>query len=595
MNTDPFTLDTQTIAALLDMAAPNIPELEQLRSEPGSLAFAPQTREFLEQTEPLMTDLIPIPQTRYTAYRRFRGDGDRKEYETAYFGKRQRLAAIALRLFMGIESSLPLRDLLNDYVWDICEETSWVLPAHERCRIDLFAAETSFMLADLLNLMGNLLNTELRSRVRREIEQRIFDPYLRFHQLEWWYLGENNWNGVCNSSVAAAFVLLEPEPERLAEALSIAFNSLRHFLNIAFEADGGSNEGVAYWHYGLFNLIALSELLHARSNGAINLLSSEHMRMIAAYPAKMQLSGSHFAAFSDCDETLTFHPGILTRLMQRSGETSLHNLLVQTIEPRENWRISTMLRNLLWWDGSRPQQAELEDALLPDCGVARMSSSMPDGPPIVVAIKAGHNAENHNQNDIGSFVVHIDGENLLTDPGRGLYSRHYFGPQRYDNIFANSYGHSVPRVAGQLQSVGRKYSGKLFGISDTDQGKCIGVEFAQAYPEKLLHSLYRQICLNEQGNILLSDSFTYSSKTVELQEAFISWLPITVEGNYAHIQGQRHSLHLHIEEPADVEFQLEALEQASRENAKPEILKRLSIQLPPGTNRFVMKMEIRKP
>ena len=79
MNTDPFTLDTQTIAALLDMAAPNIPELEQLRSEPGSLAFAPQTREFLEQTEPLMTDLIPIPQTRYTAYRRFRGDGDRKE------------------------------------------------------------------------------------------------------------------------------------------------------------------------------------------------------------------------------------------------------------------------------------------------------------------------------------------------------------------------------------------------------------------------------------------------------------------------------------------------------------------------------------
>lgn len=592
MNTDPLSFDSQTIAALLDMAAPNIPELEQLRADPASLLAAPQTRELLEFTQPLMADLTPIPQTSYTAYRRFRGDGDRKEYETAYFAKRQRLAAIALHLFLGVESRLPLADLLNDYVWNICEETSWVLPAHERCRIDLFAAETAFMLADLLNLMGNSLNAELRNRVRQEIEQRIFEPYLRFHQLEWWYLGENNWNGVCNSSVAAAFVLLEPEPQRLAEALAIAFNSLRHFLNIAFEADGGSNEGVAYWNYGLMNVIALSELLHARSNGAIDLLSSEHMRTIAAYPAKMQLSGSHFAAFSDCDETLSFHPGILTRLMQRTGETSLNNLLVQTIEPREHWRLTMMLRNLVWWDGIRPEQALLEDAILPDCGVARMSSAIADGTPLVVAIKAGHNAENHNQNDIASFVVHIDGENLLTDPGRGLYSRHYFGPQRYDNIFANSYGHSVPRVAGQLQSQGRKHSGQLFGIADTEHGKCISVEFAQAYPDKLLHSLQRQICLDEQGRILLSDSFAYSSTAIELEEAFISWLPITLEGNRAHIQGQRHSLELSIQEPTEAHFQLEALSQASRENAKTEVLKRLSVQLPLGTERFTLRMEI---
>ena len=592
MNTDPLTYDARTIAALLDMAAPNIPELEQLRADPGRLLVAPQTGELLEFTQPLMAHLTPIPQTSYTAYRRFRGDGDRKEYETAYFAKRQRLAAIALHLFLGVQSHLPLADLLNDYVWNICEESSWVLPAHERCRIDLFAAETAFMLADLLNLMGNRLNAELRSRLRQEIEQRIFEPYLRFHQLEWWYLGENNWNGVCNSSVAAAFVLLEPEPQRLAEALAIAFNSLRHFLNIAFEADGGSNEGVAYWNYGLINVIALSELLHARSNGAIDLLSSTHMRTIAAYPAKMQLSGSHFAAFSDCDETLSFQPGILTRLMQRTGETSLNNLLVQTIAPREHWRLTMMLRNLTWWDGTRPEQALLEDAVLPDCGVARMSSTIADGMPLVVAIKAGHNAENHNQNDIGSFVVHIDGENLLTDPGRGLYSRQYFGPQRYDNIFANSYGHSVPRVAGQLQSPGRQYSGQLFGITDSEHGKCISVEFAQAYPDKLLHSLHRQICLDEQGQMLLSDSFAYSSTAIELEEAFISWLPITLEGNCAHIHGQRHSLKLSIQEPTGSHFQLEELSQASHENAKTEVLKRLSVQLPLGTERFIMHMEI---
>ncbi len=108
------------------------------------------------------------------------------------------------------------------------------------------------MLAETLQLLGETLDAEVRHRVRTEIERRIFDPYLRMHHLHSWYSsGHNNWSGFCNSAVAVTFLLLEPEPGRLARAIKIALNGLRVFLDRAFEQDGSSTEGIGYWHYGL--------------------------------------------------------------------------------------------------------------------------------------------------------------------------------------------------------------------------------------------------------------------------------------------------------------------------------------------------------
>ncbi|GAB4109968.1 MAG: hypothetical protein Fur005_19090 [Roseiflexaceae bacterium] len=590
MRINPFQLNSDDLAGLLQPALPAIPELVAWRNDPQQLHGTPQLAEFLADTAPLMADIANIPATTYTAYRRYLHDGDRSEYEAAYFGRRRRLAALALRWFLDIDTHLPLKALTEDYLWAICEESNWVLPAHERCRIDLFAAETAFMLADTLTLLGDLISYEVRNRVRNEVEQRIFQPYLAHHALESWYLGVHNWNGVCNSSVAAAFLLLEPEPGRVAQALKIALHGLEHFLNNAFEEDGGSNEGVAYWHYGLFNLIALSEMLYSRSGGAINLLAGERMRRIAAYPASMQLSGSAFASFSDCDETLTFHPGMIMRLIDRTGEESLRNLLVQTTTHREHWRLTMMLRTLLWWDGSRPEQAVINDAYLPSCGVARIVGSASNGAQIVLALKAGHNAENHNQNDIGSFIVHVAGENLLTDPGRGLYSRFYFGPQRYENIFANSYGHSVPRVNGQLQAVGRQYQGTLQAPLRSGNQASISAEIAQAYPASGLQQLQRTLSYLDDGSIFLIDQFGYAGEAPPIEEAFVTWCPVMLAGHEATIIGERYELMLSIAEPAGVAFALETLEQASRDNRKPAVLKRLTVLLPPGCSTFRLHM-----
>ncbi len=141
---------------------------------------------------------------------------------------------------------------------------------------------------------------------------------------------------------------------------------------------------MAYWHYGLINVVALAEMLRARSHGAIDLLAGEHLRHVAAYPARMQLSGSSFASFSDCDEQLRFNPGIVARLAERTGERSLLNLLARPAQIEGDWRLTMMLRNLLWWDGQQPEDAQIDDAHLPSAGVARLVARTDSGAQVVL-------------------------------------------------------------------------------------------------------------------------------------------------------------------------------------------------------------------
>ncbi|MBI5030889.1 MAG: heparinase II/III family protein [Chloroflexi bacterium] len=590
---DPFRLTASEIEQLIVPGTSHLPELGTARRDLDALNNAPQTQIILAQTESLMESLPQVPQTSYTHYRLFQRTGDRKNYETPYFLKRAQLAGTTLRMFFG---QVELKDTVQDYLWSICEETNWVLPAHENDIIDLFSAETGFALAETLTLLGDTLDVEVRLRVRAEIEHRTFDPYLRYYRALWWHKAGMNWNGVCNSSVAATFLLLEREPSRVARALEIALTGLRVYLDAGFEKDGTSNEGVSYWQYGLINFVALSEMLRARTNGAVDLLSSQRMRDIAAYPAKLLLSPSMFATFSDCDDALNFNYGIVTRLMERTDEQSLASLLtppaVSELISNTNWRLTMMLRNFLWWDGTYYTPTPITDAYLPLGGVARLVTRMPQDAQVVLVIKAGHNDENHNHNDIGSFILHVDNETLLTDPGRGLYSRDYFNQHRYENIFANSYSHSVPRIDGQLQKEGKEFRGEIVNIEMNTPSKSIELEFARAYPLTNLASARRHIT-PDSNIITLRDVFRFSENPVEIEETLMTWCDVEINGTTAIIRGKHHTLHLTIETPSDARFALERLEKESRENAKTEILKRLSVVLPAQIEtQFRVRMEI---
>ncbi|MDQ0723120.1 hypothetical protein QF049_004381 [Paenibacillus sp. W4I10] len=80
---------------------------------------------------------------------------------------------------------------------------------------------------------------------------------------------------------------------------------------------------------------------------------------------------------------------------------------------------------------------------------------------VAISVKGGHNDEPHNHNDLGQFIIHCGGENILCDPGAGLYSQAYFAPGREQLFHISSSGHNVPLIEGQEQCSGRQAQARV--------------------------------------------------------------------------------------------------------------------------------------
>ncbi len=560
----PYTVEQLQVMLAQPPAANLIPELDGL--DVAALAKTPRPASYLEEVAKMPAE---IPLTTYTLYRRFRVAGERPPYEGPYFKKRTLLTNRVIAAWLTNDPAQ--LDLVNDLLWNICEESTWVLPAHEKdapWNIDLFAAETGSELAHALYLLGDRVPEEIRNRVRREIETRIMTPYLEHAHEYGWNSGRNNWTGVCAGSVGETFLLLETDPARLAQALAPVLDQLKRFNRVAFEEDGVCLEGIGYWVYGLTHYVTFAEMLRARTGGAIDLLAEPRMKAIAAYPAAVALDKHVFASFADSHEHDLIPPYIASRLAERTG---VQALLTQTGED-PGWRTSAMLRNLLWVKDLPEGEPIIEPAFLPGSGIAKLVGSA-SGKRIVFAVKAGHNAEPHNNNDVGSFILRVGGATYLCDPGAGMYSKDYFSGKRYENVFANSYGHSVPRIGGQLQSTGAEYRGTLEKTSDNT----LVITIAGAYKLPELKKASRTFTLQPDGILVLDSEYAFDGGGLEVEEAFITWLDVEVDGAKARVRSPEGVVTIQADQG---EFRAERLEEACKANHKDQVLTRITLTKP---------------
>ena len=596
------------------------PLLEQIRKSPGTPVMLAALRRAIPE-------LGVYPHTTYTLYREFERTGLRGTFQSVYFARRAQLTLAVLEMILGDEFR---RDLIHDLLWAICEETTWVLPAHEEQgpdfwdlhpsprqhpwgahtaltrepdSIDLFAAETGASLAETLFLLGDQLAPEICQRVRQEVDRHIFKPYLAYGRQHWWFKGELNWNGVCNGSIGLAFLRLEKDPQTLSEALEMVLEGFDAYIARGFEPDGGSIEGISYWNYGLMYYVTLAELLREQTGGDLDLLAAPRMVDIARYPLGMALSPGIFVNFGDAQETLALEPGIVCRIAERTGVSALKGLLISP-EKLEGTGVSSaklaiIMRDAAWWDGQYPDfPAEAQnDMYFPDCAITKFSGQTPDGQPIVLVAKAGHNDGHHSQTDIGHFILHVDGESLLCDPGRGLYSREYFRETRYENFFNNSLSHSVPRIGGQLQMPGPEFGGKaqfhgkILEHGEKENSKYTLIDLQPAYDISELELAQRTLTFSPaSGEVVLEDSFAFSGEPLTIEEAFVTWFPVRISEGAAEISGSRATLKLHVIEPPEALFVAEDKSEECQINQRKGHLTRLSIQLPSGTKRFVLKI-----
>lgn len=501
----------------------------------------------------------PWPDLPATLFMDYARTGDRCRFETRYFLRRQRLGVWTLA--ECFEHRGRFVDAIADALWALAEETTWCVPAHVwtepreplpsaagAVTVDLFAAETAHLLAQVCCLLRDELDAVtpvLRRRIREELLRRVIGPVETRDDIGW-FSGRNNWSPWCASNVlGAAFYTLD-DPARLAalthRMMGVTDRFLAHQL-----PDGGCDEGPMYWSVAGGALLIFLELLHSRSRGAIDVYAEPLVRAVGEYFAKVHLEGPWFAAFADAAARTTPRVPVVYRYGERIGSEPLQRLALAAArgwdpaaEPAPTLPLSGLggdLMNHLWelfWmpaqTGPVPPPARPADVWLPDLQVmVARTAAGPASRGFSLAAKGGHNAENHNHNDVGQFILLFNGEPVIVDAGRGTYTRETFGPRRYDAWFIRGSGHNVPVVGGVEQQAGAEFAAGEVVHAATPEESRLSLRLDGAYPAAAgLGCLRRDVVLRRADpSVRIADAYELKTPPGEITLALLTPAAVT--------------------------------------------------------------------
>ena len=442
----------------------------------------------------------PLPDDLYLEYSK---TGNRTRYEKVFFAKLRDFRTLLIA--ECVENRGRFVGSIQDLIGSFAADKTWVLPAHDgrlgnfegrQITIDLFASEVACDVATADHVLGDRLAAETRGLVRREATRRIFEPYRGMLTTgtpgPGWLNATHNWNAVCLANVTGAALALHRQPAEKAFYVAAAEHSVTNFLG-GFTADGYCSEGVAYWNYGYGCFVRLGHMLHGATGGNLDLFALPAARSAGTFARRIEITPGVYPAFADCSIGATPEPEIMAYVSRRYD-------LDPTAWEQEGPVTVRWLDELGVFSFALGPPAAKRPAAVPGprdwfdhAGVMICrGGTTAAGLPVAVALKGGHNSEHHNHNDVGSYVMCIGRSPTLADPGAEVYTRRTFSKDRYVSDVLNSFGHPVPRVAGQLQQTGRSAEAKVLNMELTDERDTLEFDIASAYPVESLQSLTRR-------------------------------------------------------------------------------------------------------
>lgn len=510
--------------ALLDKVIPegNYTPFEKAENREFWDAFAqsPNGEQALRTAYGLL-ELEPEVPISDETYRRANLEGNRGIYKPRYYRTMDRLEYFLLAECMLNDGTFIPQ--IETYSRAILAMKSWVHPNHDdkdngvlegrRYHIDLSARKFSFVLALVDVILGDKIDSQLSDDINEQIQRRVINTYLESCQEDTlrpennnWIRNTNNWNSVCTSGTILTSLISEPNRDRRVAAIGSALNSMAIYM-AGFGADGYCSEGVGYWNYGFGHYLFLAEILHEYTDGAIDLFAfdnPEKMVKVANFPEKFEIQNGFFAAFSDGSTFVT-----------KGGDNFAYLMAAREYGSRKPtyFRGDESVQNMIGW---RADSAEYIDesgvpAPLPAYtyfdaqGIIISRGNQADK--FSVAIKAGHNGENHNHCDVGSYNILLESDFIAGDIGAPSYVAGAFHP---DNPARSSWGHPVPRINNTLQSVGIDFKGEVLGSAFSEGQDSATFNLKDAYEIPALRTLERVMVNDKSGNgaITITDSFT---------------------------------------------------------------------------------------
>ena len=479
----------------------------------------------------------PWPELRATAAMRYHRDGDREEYETALRARQLRLTRAAVAAASTLEESWI--DEVANGLYLLCEQSTWCWPAHDDTRastgahlpnvdrpfLDLGAGEMAAQLAWTDHLLGEQLDVAapgIRARLRREVRTRITSPFLE--RDDWHWLGTpedvDNWNPWILGNVITAATQLEDDAETRRAIIGRAIAAIDTYV-AALPFDGAIDEGYSYWWNGACRLLETIDFLDA-CWGGFDAGSMPALRATVDFPHRMHLGGDWFVTSGDGQARppidLPWHSlfaaarGMGADAARRFAVSRRPSSGVVATEREGLGRLVGALVDTEWAEASDGHPPLPRDVWLPSTQIwlARAAEGSAEG--LTAVLKGGNNGEHHNHLDVGSVTVALDGVPVIVDPGRPTYTSLTFSPRRYEIWTMQSDWHSVPRIAGLAQGIGKSFAASGCRHAATAGAASCEFDLIRAYPESPVSRWRREVSLDRaQGTVRIVDAWETSA------------------------------------------------------------------------------------
>ena len=160
---------------------------------------------------------------------------------------------------------------------------------------------------------------------------------------------------------------------------------------------------------------------------------------------------------------------------------------------------------------------------------ARTKSGTTNG--LFLALQGGHNAESHNHNDVGNFVVYANGNPVFVDAGVGSYTAQTFSNKRYELWNMQSVWHNCPTINGVMQKEGIQYKASQVQFVQNASGVNVSMDIAAAYPVDAAVKKYeRKFDFNQTSNTLqISENYELLEWKAALVQSFLVFLKPDIE------------------------------------------------------------------
>jgi hypothetical protein len=241
----------------------------------------------------------------------------------------------------------------------------------------------------------------------------------------------------------------------------------------------------------------------------------------------VHINDSYFINFADAGAKIELPGDLVYRYGKRIGDEKMAALGAWSakrkieddpavVYPTLARRIPALV-NLKELASADARQPFVRDAWME--GIQWMAARSRDGSAegLFLGAKGGHNAESHNHNDVGNFIVYFDGRPALIDAGVATYTRKTFSEHRYELWTMQSGYHNLPTINGVMQKNGREFAARDVCYTSNTSSAGLSLDIAGAYPDSAgVRSWKRTVRLERGREVSLTDDYSLAKRHGEL-------------------------------------------------------------------------------